>query len=463
MDWKSLLARTLKFLASLKLAVIVLVLLATIIAAGTIIEAKYNDATAASKMVYRTPLMFFVMGLLAVNLTAVMVDRWPWRRRHLSFILAHIGILILLLGSLITMKWGLDGSLRIPIGQSSRFVASSETDLTVWSSFDGERFTKLFEKEVDFFVHRPPQESLSIPTDAGDIKVIDYRPYMMASRKVSKSEDPRAGSALQFQIQNARVNVTEWVVQDKEGDTATHNFGPALLHLGKDPGRGSGKNEVFLDPQGDRFRYAIYNKDGALAKKGTLREGEILPTGWMGLELKVLRFLPKASFAWDFKEASKSSELTNAAIRISFQGKEHWLQLDDVLKLFTEKAVYVITYGHRRIDIGFDVRLKEFQIGRYPGTMRAAAYESRVEVPGLGESTISMNEPLKHRGLTLYQASFQDGPDGTPVASVLSVNYDPGRWLKYLGSLIISIGVIVLFYDRRKAARAQLAPKSWEE
>lgn len=70
-----------------------------------------------------------------------------------------------------------------------------------------------------------------------------------------------------------------------------------------------------------------------------------------------------------------------------------------------------------------------------------------------------MNEPLKYAGFTFYQASFQDGPQGQPIASILSVNKDPGRWIKYLGSLILSLGVVWLFVQRRRASRAQ-APGS---
>lgn len=457
-------SRGIKFLASLKLAVVVVVLLAVAIAIGTFIEARYNDTQAAAKLVYKTPWMIGLMILFAVNLTAVMVDRWPWKRRHLSFILAHIGILILLLGSIVTMKWGLDGTMRVGIGESNRFVQIPETELTVWSSFDGDRFTKLLSTEVDFFTDPPSKNPLVLQTDAGELRIVDFRPYMLASRRVRSSEEERLGSALQFQIQNARVNVTEWLVQSKKGDLATHDFGPALIHLGADPGHGSGKNEIFLEPQADgSFRYTLRDPQGGVRQKGAVKEGEPLGTGWMGLELRILQYHPKAELVWEFKETDRSTELTNAAIRLEFQGKEHWVQRDDVLKLFTGGAVYIVTYGHKRQDIGFDLRLLEFEIGRYPGTMRAAAYQSHVEVPGMGEATISMNEPLKHNGLTIYQASFQDGQDGNPVASIFSVNYDPGRWIKYLGSLIISIGVVVLFYDRRKAAKAALAPRSWEE
>ena len=429
MNWEQLPNKILKFLSSLKLAVLVILALATLIATGTFIEAKYMDANAAAKLVYKTPWMFATLGFLSLNLAAVMADRWPWKRRHVPFLSAHIGILLLLLGSAITMRAGLDGTMRVGIGQSSRFVGSSDLEMVVWSSFDGQRYTKLLEQPVDFYTHSPANKNLTLLTDSGTIQVVDYKPYMLASRRVKATSDEKAGAALQFQIRNARVDVTEWVVQPKKDEIGTHDFGPAQIHLAKDPGQGTGANEIFIEPgKQDHFSYAVYNKEGLRTKKGSLKENEILETGWMGLQLKILRFIPQAEFNWEFQESDHLTPLTTGAIKLTFQGHDHWLQEDDVLKLFTEKAVYIVTYGHRRVDVGFEVFLKKFNVGLYPGTQRPASYESLVEIPGQGEHVISMNEPMKYKGLTIYQASFQNGPDGSPVASVFSVNYDPGRW-----------------------------------
>lgn len=467
---KSFFQKLLKFLASLKLAVLVIVLVAVLTAAGTIVEAKY-DAMAASKWVYQTWWMWGVLGLLAVNLAAVMVDRWPWKRRHLSFLLAHIGILILLLGAVFTSKFGLDGTMRIGIGESNRFVSGPKTELTIWSSFDGDSYTKLYSREVDFFLDRPQKKSIAIPSDAGEIQILEYQPYMLASRRFVRARDligkAQPGAAVQFQIQNPNVNVTEWLFQGRPDEEVGVDLGPAKVSFGtvaKSVGL-EGRGEIQLLPTAseNELAYQIFGKDGVLQKKGKLKVGEKVATGWMGLELKVLQHLSRAEMVWDYRKLEAPTPLTTEAIRFSFQGKEHWLQMDDVMKLFTEKAVYILTYGHERLDIGFDVKLKNFEVGRYPGTMRAASYQSRVSVPGVEDYLISMNEPLKHEGLTFYQASFQDGPGGHPIASILSVNHDPGRWLKYLGSLILSIGVVVLFYDRRKAAKAAMAPKKWEE
>ena len=162
-----------KPLASLKLAVIIILLLSVLVAVGTIVEARF-DATAAAKLVYKTPWMMGVMLLLVVNLSAVMVDRWPWKARHAPFVLAHIGIMILLLGSYITMKWGLDGSMRVAVNESNRFVQGPQTDLVIYSSFDGSGYAKLFEKEVDYFLRPPSKEPVKVQVEGGEIQILDY-------------------------------------------------------------------------------------------------------------------------------------------------------------------------------------------------------------------------------------------------------------------------------------------------
>ncbi len=61
----------------------------------------------------------------------------------------------------------------------------------------------------------------------------------------------------------------------------------------------------------------------------------------------------------------------------------------------------------------FTLELKDFRIERYP-TGQPKSYESDVRVhdPELDEpyeQTIAVNEPLRHRGYTVYQADFADG------------------------------------------------------
>lgn len=450
-----------KILASLKLAVVVISALATVVAVGTFVEAKY-DATAAKKLVYESFWMYFVMGFLAVNLTAVMVDRWPWKKRHTPFVLAHIGILILLLGAILTQKYGVDGSVRVGIGDSNQYVTVPETDVLVYSSFDGDRYTKLEERQVDFFVNPPSSEKpLLIPVFNGEIKFTQYKPYVLPTRKVVAPKDVKGrwGAGLRFQIQNQsmKVSVIEWLVQRRQNEMASHNFGPAMLFLGPAPETSRGGNEIYFTPDDKGgVSYVVFQKDSHKAvKKGSLKEGDVFQPGWkMPMEVRVLRYLPQATEEWDLQDRETPTPLTTSAARLEFNGQEHWLLLNDTLKVFTEDAVYIVSYGNRRLDLGFPIKLKSFEIDRYQGTNRAMSYKSIVEVPTIDSHEISMNEPLKYNGFTIYQASFQEDPNsGQPIASIFSVNQDPGRWIKYLGSLIMTLGIVMLFYFKQKAKK----------
>lgn len=450
-------------LSSLKLAVVTMLLLAIITAVGTIIESKY-DAYAAKKLVYDSIWMYLIMGMLAINLTAVIFDRWPWKPKHSAFIFAHIGILILLFGSVLTLKYGLDGSMTIPVGQSNQFVTTNETDLIVYSSFDGDRYTKLYDQEVDFFRNPPTAaKPFVMKADSGTIEIIDYKKYVIPHKNITASTEEKAGAGVRFQMKNANVDVIEWVVQRNSKETANYNFGPAKIFLGDLPEKGKGKNEIYVSPRGEKLEYAIFHKDSEKPfKKGFMEEGSQLDTGWVGLQLRILRYLPKAKEEWDVTDKDYPTPLTTSAVKVRYKNQEHWALLNDITKFFSEQAVFLVSYSNRRIDLGFDVKLDRFEITTYQGTRRAMAYRSVIEIPeeqktALGQMSepiqreIFMNNPLNYKGLWFYQASFQqEDPMSPPTASVLSVNYDPGRFFKYLGSIIMTLGVIMLFYFRKK-------------
>ena len=208
--------------------------------------------------------------------------------------------------------------------------------------------------------------------------------------------------------------------------------------------------------------YTIYTK--RLRKKtgeGKVRAGESVETGWMGLTFRLLKYLPHATQNFKPMEVARSGDDIQSAIQVEFNGKPFWMMLNSNLKFFTDSQVYYFGYVNRAIKLDFDIALKDFQVGRYQGTNRAATYASDVFVIGKdrepqGPIHIAMNEPLYHEGFTFYQASFsEDENTGRPTTSVLSVNRDPGRWIKYLGSLMIVLGSILLFYFRgRKRKKA---------
>lgn len=448
----SLLRKFLKFTASLKLAVIVIIGLAIVSAWGTITEARYGDAMVAQKLVYTSIWMYAVLGLLCVNLIGVMIDRWPWKQHHMGFVLAHIGILTLLFGSWLTQKFGVDGSMIFEIGETTRFVQSHERDLSVIASLDGNTFNNIYEQEVDFLSH-PINEKhpFNVHLGSDTLQFDQYEHFAFRESEVLPSDDKLDGPAVRFQLQNANVNLNEWLRRDRTKAEAQINLGPARVVLARQMPEPSGMNEIFLAiaPDSNVINFAFYNKDRSLRQKGKVKESETLDTGWMGLKFRILRFLPNAKEEIKYSHLEQNTPASNSALRFKFRGKEYWLGLNSTQRIYLEDRVYFVSYANRRIELAFPLTLNKFNMDTYQGTDRAATYESEVTVPDRGNVTISMNEPLKHGGFTFYQSSFQRDDMGRAVVSILSVNHDPGRWIKYLGSLLIVLGSIVLFYFKR--------------
>ncbi len=72
------------------------------------------------------------------------------------------------------------------------------------------------------------------------------------------------------------------------------------------------------------------------------------------------------------------------------------------------------------------------------------------------QATITMNQPLEVGGVTVYQTSFEperdknDQPTGRQI-SVFTVAQDRGRWAKYLGSVLLVSGILLMYLMRRRA------------
>lgn len=457
-----------RFSSSFQLGIPVLASIAILIAWGTIVESQY-DATAAKKIVYDSWMMWVTMSLLVYNLTIVVLDRWPWQLKHYPFITVHAGMILIIAGGYITSKYGLDGQMIVNINGKNNMVSVGQTDLVVYATFDGDRYSKVVDREVDFFNQEPSVEKPFI-LELGDfgndkIEITNYVKYALLKNKIKTTTDESAGASIRFQLMNINVKQVEQITQSKKNKLMTFNLGPAKVHLGDVPIPFPLANEIYITPMDSQtVRYTILYKD---AKKpirtGSLKIGEVVATDWMGLEFRLLDYIPQAIEIYEVTAQERPTPLTTSAIKIKHKGSEKWLALNDIVKLFGNKSAYILSYQNRRIELGFDLFLKKFEVQRYQGTMRAMEYSSDVEVATPDHKNpvqktsqiISMNEPLKFMGYTIYQASFQeDEQTGEPIASVFSINQDPGRWVKYIGSLVFSIGIVWLFYQRRKRATA---------
>lgn len=120
--------RVLRLLGSLKLAVVLLAVSMLVLIPATLVDSEFG-LKVAKRYIYQSPWFIGLAFLLAVNVLAAALLRFPWKIRHLGFLVTHFGLLVLLAGSMQTFLQGYEGRLRIEEGRSAD--SFEVTDLSV--------------------------------------------------------------------------------------------------------------------------------------------------------------------------------------------------------------------------------------------------------------------------------------------------------------------------------------------
>ena len=113
---------------------------------------------------------------------------------------------------------------------------------------------------------------------------------------------------------------------------------------------------------------------------------------------------------------------------------------------------YLVDLRRRTWPMPFSVRLDKFEHEKYAGTTMAKRYSSFVtKIDGGSQEPIhiTMNEPMRWRGYTLYQSDYgpkPNDPPGTPAYSTLSVVKNPSdKWPEWMLYFLIIPGMALQF------------------
>ena len=218
-----------EFFASLKLAVVLLAVIIVAAIAGTVYESSF-DAKIARAYVYGAPWFNLWLVLLGANLACSALSRWPWRKHHVAFLITHLGIITLLIGSFIGRIWGIEGTITLFKGEppTNRLLVD-ERQLRV---HDVDGFVKGYPAE---FLHHPPTPQR--PRDLGPLasgvrlSIINYAPVIEGKLNPKPLSDGGA-PALHFAVATAMMNqhLDGWLLAD-DPQNGTFSMGLANIEL----------------------------------------------------------------------------------------------------------------------------------------------------------------------------------------------------------------------------------------
>ncbi|HEX9780530.1 MAG TPA: cytochrome c biogenesis protein ResB [bacterium] len=215
---------------------------------------------------------------------------------------------------------------------------------------------------------------------------------------------------------------------------------------------------LYVHPGAERLGAVLTGRAGERRHVEHLEPGETYTHPWLEYVFRVEAYAPRAVL--EQRVTNRSDEVRGEALHVTLSSSDAeadgWVGSGGALELDLNGHPVTVSYEQQTRELPFTVKLLDFRKIDYPGTQMAAGFESDVHLSDLERGVIlmrkiSMNNPLKYRGYSLFQSSFVPGAVET---TVLSVRNDPGTPLVYAGFLIVILGVVWMFIARRaKAAR----------
>lgn len=204
---------------------------------------------------------------------------------------------------------------------------------------------------------------------------------------------------------------------------------------------------------------AFFDKTTKAWKVEKIDPAQDLPLPWMGFKLKLLEYHDDAypsmtpKYVTPVQENSQIIVGDMKAVQVDIKGQTFWVKSQEPVAFNQNGSKIIFELSKKTITLPYEIILDNFKMDTDPGTNTPASFESFVTLfkgnEGSSKHHVFMNNPLKYQNFTFYQASYFQTQEG-PFGSVLSVNFDPGRAWKYLGSLLLVLGSIWHYFLRRK-------------
>lgn len=116
-----------RFLGGIQFAIVLIASLAVTVVIGTFIESKTDSHLFAARFTYSNPLFRTLLFGFFINILFATLRRWPFKIRHIPFIITHIGLLMILGGTIIKSYFGVQGSMSISEGSGSDRIFLADT------------------------------------------------------------------------------------------------------------------------------------------------------------------------------------------------------------------------------------------------------------------------------------------------------------------------------------------------
>jgi ResB-like family len=417
------LKRLFSVFASLQLAVVLLSLFTACLAGATLLESRYS-ARIAQDLVYRAWWFALLLALLAGNVLCAALKKYPWKKYQTGFLITHAGLLVLVLGGLLTALFGVEGQM----------ILIDTADPAIQARFGlGNQTNTLY------LTNSHKIEVLRLKKISGSPDTAFFRLLRAFDRGEDLPEEERDSLG--------------------QGWTLSFDPGPFAWHSDMYLRRELPWELRFLSLLASPWPSFSRDLDGraTLTVKNFYPHAEDSPHSREGLVPRNVRPGAEAP-AW-------LAPALRCRLTVAGQGRDFWVGMyRGSAKVSIDDDLYLVRYRPDTRPVDFTLTLQRTRQVKDPGTDRPAWFQSDVRVTcrkqgreECRDHSIYMNHPLDEGLYKVYQANYRALVDPSTLEPVLdrgrqvslsglTVAHDPGLWFKYAGALTVVLGIATMFY-----------------
>ncbi len=452
-------------LFSTRLTAILFVLFAAAMAIATFIENDFGTQTAKA-VVYSSWWFELMMILFVVNFIGNIKKYELLKKEKRSNLILHLSFILIIFGAAITRYVSFEGIMPIYEGETTNFMLSDKAYLKVHIDDDNEQKKPLSNHYL--FAKSPESSASFIAT------VTNFLNFIRGGNDFVIKTDFK-GKPVSIKYVNFIPNAYEELEIGVGRDT----------YLKIVESSGDGRHEHFIKA-GETLN--IHNalvsyedpSDGAInifTENDTLKINSPFPGNYMIMASQIkgdvvrdstqtfhmrslyqlgnLQFvIPDQPVMGKMKMVSGKKEehprdllelevqTENSKQNITIYGNS--FNIEPPVAFTQDSLNFRLSYGSKQVELPFSIKLRDFQLERYPGSMSPKSYASEITVVDKDISfdfRIFMNHVLDYQGYRFFQSSYNDS--GDIEQTFLSVNHDQwGTWITYLGYALLFLGLI---------------------
>ncbi len=446
--------RILKFVFSSPMTIILLTILALALATATFIEDKYDTLT-ARQMVYQAKWFELIFVLLILNLFGHIKQYNLLSRKKWAGLLFHTAFIVIIIGAGVTRYFGFEGTMPIREGETSSIIYSSDAYLDVTVKDNDQK--QEYSKPLIISQYTSNAAHIGFKVETNKKVEIDYNKFIPNAVQHVQENVPGGKNiaSLIVSSQQGRQNIFVEEGTDKSAGGISIGFfnknSSSTVSIFEDKGV-----LKFISPLG------MFAGDMTMAPQDTIQPFTVTELrsdklyNVQGTFLKLQRIYKSAKMEWTAGSTDTKGESV-LLLDVTIDGKKHEAAVFGgpgyfmtMQKFKFENVPVEIGYGEKAIELPFAIKLNDFILDRYAGSMSPSSYASEVTLidakNNINENhRIFMNNVLDYNKYRFFQSSYDVDEKGT----ILSVNHDYyGTRITYLGYILLILGFILTLLNK---------------